>query len=81
MPRTLHSGHDANPKQYYGHGHNVRLWNMHQVRKIGHTYDQNQVTNGVNSKGHDDLQVERVEAGSAVRCGIRRVRPDGKNTE
>jgi hypothetical protein len=50
MSRGLHPGDDSNPEHDQSDRQNVMLRNMHQVGKVGHTRNQNQLTTRINTK-------------------------------
>jgi hypothetical protein len=50
--RSLDAGHDANAEHNDGNGHNIGLRDVHKVREIRNTNDQNEVTDCIDSKGH-----------------------------
>src|SRR5580698_8168712 len=64
------AGHNPNAKQDYSHSHDVSLRDMHQMRQIRDTGNQNEVTNGINSKGHGHSPGRSVKAAYLVRCQI-----------
>jgi hypothetical protein len=50
LPSSLHTRDHPNSKQNNRPGHNVMLRDMHEVRQISHTHNQDQIPNGINSK-------------------------------
>jgi hypothetical protein len=53
MPGSLHTRNNADPQHNQRNRNDVMLGNMHQVSEIGHTRNQNQIANRINSKGHN----------------------------
>ena len=59
--RGLDAGYDADAEEDDGDGDDVVVRNMHQVGEVGDAKDEDEITEGINSKGHGTLRGEAVE--------------------